>query len=48
MFRLAATACRTGRAQAQTAAPSCRFICELEWKFEPTLRLNTWRTVIVS
>jgi hypothetical protein len=29
----------TARAQAQPAAPSCRFICELEWKFEPTFTI---------
>ncbi len=30
----------TARAQAPTAAPSCRFICELEWKFEPTFTIE--------
>ena len=27
-------------AQAQDAVPSCRFICELEWKFEPTFTIE--------
>ena len=27
-------------AHAQDAAPSCRFICELEWKFEPTFTID--------
>jgi hypothetical protein len=28
------------RAEAQEDAPSCRFICELEWKFEPTFTIE--------
>ena len=27
-------------AQAQQAEPSCRFICDLEWKFEPTFTIE--------
>jgi len=27
-------------AQAQQAEPSCRFICELEWKVEPTFTIE--------
>jgi hypothetical protein len=27
-------------ASAQQAAPSCKFICELEWKFEPTFTIE--------
>jgi hypothetical protein len=27
-------------AQAEEAAPSCRLICELEWKFEPTFTIE--------
>ena len=27
-------------AQAQHAEPSCRFICDLEWKFEPTFTIE--------
>jgi len=31
---------RPASAQAQAPAPSCRFICELEWKFEPTFTIE--------
>jgi hypothetical protein len=41
---LAASAfCLVGpeQAHAQQAEPSCRFICELEWKFEPTVTIES-------